>query len=108
MVVCFKWDSTDFVGLLKSIIISNAKTPFFIKIISSIISPSWTKISSFIDNIGLSDVTILTKKSEFSKDLKNWKFLIIGLYISIIKLFWRDEGNDSRINLRLHLPIDLL
>ena len=72
------------------------------------ISPSWINISSFIDNIGFNEVTILTKKSEFSKDLKNWKFIIIGLYISIIKLFWREEGNDSKINLILYLYSYLL
>ena len=48
------------------------------------------------------EVTILTKKSEFSNDLKNWKFSIIGLYISTIKLFWRDGGKDSKTNLRLN------
>jgi hypothetical protein len=40
-----------------------------------------------MDKMGFIDVTIFTKKSEFSKSLKNKKFLIIGLYISIIKLF---------------------
>ena len=53
------------------IIISKVKTPFFIKIISSMISPSLINISSFIDNIGFKEVTIFMKKSEFSKDLKN-------------------------------------
>ena len=106
--VFFKWDSIDLFALFKSIIISNDKIPFFIKIISSIISPSWTNISSFIDNMDFNEVTIFTKKSEFSNDLKNWKFSIIGLYISMIKLFWSDVGNDSRTNLRLNLFTDLL
>jgi hypothetical protein len=61
-----------------------------------------------MDKIGFNEVTILTKKSEFSNDLKNWKFIIIGLYISIIKLFCKDEGRDSNMNLRLHLDSDLL
>ena len=49
-----------------------------------------------MNKIGFIDVTIFTKKSEFSKSLKNKKFLIIGLYISIIKLFWIDEGNEYK------------
>ena len=77
--------------------ISKDKTPLLIKIISSITSPSCTKMSSFIDKTGFKDVTILTKKSEFWNDLKKWKFFIIGLYISIITLFFNDKGNESKI-----------
>ena len=38
------------------------------------------------------EVTIFTKKSEFSNVLKNWKFSIIGLYISMIKLFCKEKA----------------
>ena len=79
-----------------------------IKIISSITSPSWINKSPLIDKIGFKEVTILTKKSEFSNVLKNWKFCINGLYISIIKLFCKDKGNDSKIYLRLTLFSNLL
>ena len=84
------------------------RTPFLMKIISSMISPSLTKISSFFANIGFIDVTIFTKKSEFSIYLKNLKFLIIGLYISMIKLFWIDKGKESNTYLTLCLYFDLL
>ena len=58
--------------------------------------------------MGFIEVTIFTKKSEFSKCLKKKKFLIIGLYISIIKLFCIDKGKESNIYLILYLYLDLL
>ena len=88
--------------------ISKLSIPFLINIISSITSLSLTKISSFIDNIGFIDVTNFTKKSELSKYLKNKKFLIIGLYISIIKLFCIEEGNESKTYFILCLYLFLL
>ena len=58
--------------------------------------------------MGFIEVTIFTKKSEFSKYLKNKKFLIIGLYISIIKLFCIEAGNESNTYFILYLYFDLL
>ena len=48
-------------------------------------------------NIGLKHVITCTIKSVFWKFLKNIKFLIIGLYISYIRLFLSPKGRQSNI-----------
>ena len=76
---------------------STDKIPCLTNIISSTISLSFIKISFLYAITGLKESITLTIKSVFWKFLKNIKLLIIGLYISQIKLFLRLTGKHSKI-----------
>ena len=76
---------------------STVNIPLLTNIISSTISPSFTKISFLYAKIDLKERITLTMKSVFWKFLKKIKFWMIGLYISEIKLFLRPTGRQSKI-----------
>ena len=81
--------SSKFIAAFKDIL------PSFINIISSNISPSYTKNSFFFEIKGIKFVNTSAINSELSFFLKNLKFFITDLYIVNNIVFFKVKGKAS-------------
>ena len=85
-----KYFLIDSSGLFKLMHIFRLTIPLLTNIISLMKSPSCKIISPLIDSMGFIEVITFTIKSALFTSLKNIKFCIKDLYISIINLFFKE------------------
>ena len=98
----------DIIGSSKLIAAFNEILPSFIKITSSISSPSYTKNSFFLDITGIKLFNTCAINSELLFFLKNLKFLITDLYIVNNIVFFNVKGKASINELTSYFSWELL